>query len=113
MEQYILIVGIALCALGVLMKIGWLNFLIARYEWFQKAIRKKEFSVNKEKVANFYSILFIVIGVPLLISGIIGLIIPNDKKIAFWIIVTLIATGISGIIYLNASKRFLKPLETS
>ena len=40
--DYALIVGIVLCVLGVFMKLGWLNFLIARYEWFQKAIRKKD-----------------------------------------------------------------------
>ena len=113
MEEYLLIIGIVLCALGVLMKVGWLNFLIARYEWFQKAIRKKKFSVDKEGVAKFYSILFFVIGVPLLILGITGVIVPVDKKITFWIIIALLAIGIPGIIYLNASKRFLKPLETS
>lgn len=113
MEDYTLIVGIVLCVLGVLTKVGWLNFLIARYEWFQKAIRKNEFSVDKERVVNFYLILFFVIGVPFLILGIIGFIVPIDENITFWIIIALVAIGVLGIIYLNASKRFIKPLETS
>ena len=83
MDEYILIVGIVLCALGVLTKVGWLNFLISRYEWFQKVIRKKEFSLDKEGVTNFYIILFFVIGVHLLILGIIGFIVPLDKILPF------------------------------
>ena len=43
---YVLIIGIVLCVLGILMRVGWLNFLIDRYEGFQKAIRRKKFSVE-------------------------------------------------------------------
>ena len=114
MAVYTLIVGIVLCVLGILMKVGWLNFLISRYEGFQKAFRKKKFSVDKEGVSNFYSILFFVIGSPLLIVAIIGFIIPDSFKLMeFWIYVALVVIGISGILYLNLSNRFIKPLEDS
>jgi len=76
--------------LGILMKVGWLNFLISRYEGFQKAFRKKEFTVDKEGVSNFYSILFFVTGIPLLIGAIIGFIKPDlSKDIYIWIFVAV------------------------
>ncbi len=114
MEIYALIIGIVLCVLGILMKVGWLNFLIDRYEGFHKIIRKKKSVVDKERVSKFYSILFFVLGVPLLIGVIIGLIIPDSfKLISTWLYVVLIVIGISGILYLNLSNRFIKPLENS
>jgi len=114
MEIYALIIGIVLCVLGILMKLGWLKFLIDRYEGFHKAIRKNKFSVDKEGLSKFYSILFFVIGVPLLIVAIIGFIIPDSfKLISTWIYVVLIVIGISGILYLNISNRFIKPFENS
>ena len=114
MEIYALIIGIVLCLLGILMKIGWLKFLIDRYEGFQKAIRKNKFIVDKKGVSKFYSILFFILGVPLLIGAIIGFIIPDRfKLISTWIYIILIVIGISGILYLNLSNRFIKPLENS
>ena len=114
MAVYPLIVGIVLCALGILMKVGWLNFLISRYEGFQKFFRKKKFSVDKEGVKKFYSILFFVVGVPLLIVAIIGFIIPDSFKLMeTWIYVALIVIGISGMLYLNLGNRFIKPLVNS
>ena len=114
MENYALIIGIVLCVLGILMKVGWLNFLVDRYEGFQKALRKKKFNVDKEGVSKFYSLLFFVVGGSLLIVAIIGFIIPDSYKlISTWIFIALIAIGISGILYLNLSKRFIKPLENN
>jgi len=114
MEIYALIIGIVLCVLGILMKVGWLKLLIDRYEGFHKAIRKKKAIVDKERVSKFYSILFFVLGVPLLIGAIIGLIIPDSfKLISTWFYVVLIVIGISAILYLNLSNRFIKTLENS
>ena len=114
MENYALIIGIVLCVLGVLMRIGWLNFLIDRYEGFHKAIRKKQVSVDREGVSKFYTILFFVIGGPLLIVAIIGFISPESYNyISFWVFLTIVAIGITSIFYLNVSKRYLKPLRTS
>ncbi len=114
MEIYALTIGLVLCVLGILMKVGWLNFLIDRYEGFQKAIRRKKFSVDKEGVSKFYSILFFVLGVPLLIVAIFGFIIPDSfELISTWIFVVLIVIGISGILFLNLSNRFIKPLDNS
>jgi len=96
------------------MKVGWLNLLIDRYEGFQKAIRKNKLVVDKKGVSNFYSILFFLIGIPLLILAIIGFILPDTYKlISTWMYLVLIVIGISGILYLNLSKRFIKPLENS
>jgi len=114
MEIYALIIGIVLCVLGILMKVGWLNLLIDRYEGFQKAIRKNKLFVDKKGVSNFYSILFFLIGIPLLILAIIGFILPDTYElISTWMYLVLIVIGISGILYLNLSKRFIKPLENS
>jgi len=114
MEIYALIIGIVLCVLGILMIVGQLNFLIDRYEGFHKVIRKKKFSVDKEGLSKFYSILFFVLGVPLLIVAIIGFIIPDSfKLISTWIYVALLVIGIIGILYCNLSNRFIKPLENS
>jgi len=114
MEIYALIIGIVLCVLGILMKVGWLNLLIDRYEGFQKAIRKNKLFVDKKGVSNFYSSLFFLIGIPLLILAIIGFILPDTYElISTWMYLVLIVIGISGILYLNLSKRFIKPLENS
>ena len=111
---YILIVGIVLCVLGILMKVGWLNFLIDRYEGFQKAIRRKKFIVDREGVSRFYTGLFFVLGALILIVAIIGFVAPDSYElISIWIYVAIIALGITGLLYLNLSNRFLKPHETS
>ena len=114
MDNYPLIVGIVLCVFGILIKVGWLNFLIDRYEWFHKAIRKKKFSVDKEGLSKFYSILFFALGVPLLIVAIIGYIIPDIYKvISTWTYIAVLAIGITGILYINLSNRFIKPFKNS
>jgi len=115
MEVYTLIIGIVFCVLGVFMKLGWLNILISRYEWFHKAIRKKEITVNKKGVTNFYTILFFVLGVFLLILGIVGFTSPNLilDEISLWIWVGVIVIGVIAILYLNISRRFIIPLEKS
>ncbi|NVM16987.1 MAG: hypothetical protein HWN80_04675 [Candidatus Lokiarchaeota archaeon] len=111
---YVLIIGIVLCVLGILMRVGWLNFLIDRYEGFQKVIRRKKFSVDREGVSKFYTGLFFVLGASLLIVAIIGFItLDSYKLISIWIYLAIIAIGITGILYLNLSNRFIKPLETS
>jgi hypothetical protein len=111
---YLFIAGIVLFVLGVLMKVGWLNFLIDRYEGFQKAIRRKKFRVDREGVSKYYSILFFVLGGLLMIVAIFGFIFPDGyKSISIWIYLALLVIGISGILYLNISNRFIKPLENS
>jgi VIT1/CCC1 family predicted Fe2+/Mn2+ transporter len=111
---YVLITGIVLCVLGILMKVGWLNFLIDRYEGFQKAIRRKKFSVDREGVSRFYTGLFFVLGAFILIVAIIGFVAPDSYElISIWMFASIIAIGITGILYLNLSNRFRKPLETS
>jgi len=109
MVVYALIVGIVLCALGILMIFGQPSFLIARYETFQKAIRKKMVSVDKEGLSKFYSVMFIVTGVPLIIGAIIGLINPEIYELfSIWLYIALAVIGIIGIAYCNVGKRFIK-----
>lgn len=112
LEIYALIAAIVLFALGFLMILGWLNFLIYRYESFQRIFRKKDFSVDKEGLSKYYSILFFVTGTPLLIGAIIGLINPDMFSLfSIWLFVAVAAIGIVGIVYCNVSNRFIKTLE--
>lgn len=112
LEIYALIAAIVLFALGFLMILGWVNFLIYRYEAFQRIYRKKDFSVDKEGLAKYYSILFFVTGTPLLIGAIIGLINPDMFSLfSIWLFIAIAAIGIVGIVYCNVSNRFIKTLE--
>jgi MFS family permease len=115
MEEYViaLIVGIVLCGLGILMMFtNLLNFIIARFESFQKAIRKKEFNVDKEGLSKFYAILWIVLGVLLIIGAIIGFINHESyESFSMWIFVVIIAIGFIGILYCNISNRFIQYKE--
>ncbi len=114
LEIYMLVIGIVLCLLGILMRVGFLNFLIDRYEAFHRAIRKKKFSVDREELSRFYSILFFVLGIPLLIGAIIGFINPDVYEIfSTWLFVAIAVVGIIGILYCNVNNRFIKPLEAN
>lgn len=105
-----LIIGIVLCGLGILvMFTNLLNFFIARFEFFHKAIRKKEFSVDREGLSKFYAILWIVLGVPLIIGAIIGFINPESyKSFSMWLYIVILAIGFIGILYCNFSNRFIQ-----
>ena len=110
---YLLLIGVILCVLGILMRVGWLNFLIDRYEGFQKAIRRKKFLVDREGVSKYYSILFFSLGIYLVIVAIFGFLMPESLKlISIWMYVA-VAIGLTGILYLNVSNRFIKSPETS
>ena len=112
MEEYAitLILGIILCVIGILMVFtGLLNFLVARFEFFHKIIRKKKFSVDKEGLSKFYAILWIVLGVPLIFGAIIGFINPESyKSISMWLYMVILAIGFLGILYCNVSNRFIQ-----
>ena len=47
-EEFSLYVGIIFCALGILMRVEKLDFIIARYEVFHKAIRKKNSPLRRK-----------------------------------------------------------------
>ncbi|MHA1737624.1 MAG: hypothetical protein ACTSXA_03480 [Candidatus Heimdallarchaeota archaeon] len=113
LEIITLIVGIVLCLLGIFMLIVPRNFIVSRYEGFHKAIRRnKEISVEKERLAKFYAILYFVLAVPLLTLAIIGF---TNKEIFdliyIWLFVAVATLGLIGILYCNLSKRFIKLLE--
>lgn len=109
MVNYSLYVGLILCFLGILMRARKLDFLMARYEFFQMAIRKKNLSVDRERLSKFYSYFFIILGGILLIAAIIQFIIPEmSKGITFWIFIVVAAVGIIGILYCNLTNRYLK-----
>ncbi|MHA1953538.1 MAG: DUF3784 domain-containing protein [Candidatus Heimdallarchaeaceae archaeon] len=112
MEVYVLIAGIILFILGFLMIFGQPSFILARYETFQKIIRRKEISVDKEGLSKFYSILFFISGTPLLIGAIIGLIRTDmDIWIFIWLFIAVAIIGVIGILYCNISNKFIKTLE--
>ncbi|MGC9781264.1 MAG: hypothetical protein HZR80_18630 [Candidatus Heimdallarchaeota archaeon] len=91
-----------------------LKFMINRYEGFHKKIRKKEISVDKEGLAKFYSILFFVLAVPLLVVAIIGFIKPDLFELIYiWIFIAVAMLGVIGILYCNLSNQFIKPLENT
>jgi len=96
------------------MTFGQLRFIIDRYEVFHKAIRKKEFSVDRKGLSDFYSILFFILGTPLLIGAIIGLINSELDDTSFiWLFVAVAVVGVIGILYCNVSKRFIKEVEST
>jgi hypothetical protein len=106
--NYLLIAGIILLILGILMKLRKIDFLIDRFQWFHKLIRKDDIEVDRDRLATFYSYLYIVIAVFLLIGAIIVFINPeNVDTINLWTIIVTAIVGISGILYCNLSKRFL------
>ena len=110
-----MIAGLILFTLGILMKLRKIDFLIDRFQWFQKSIRKDGFEVAKDRLATFYSYLYLVIAVFLLIGAIIlliGAIIlfinpDNSDIINLWTVIVTAIVGISGILYCNLSKHFL------
>jgi len=113
MEIISLVTGIVLCLLGIFMIISQQNFIVNRYEGFHKAIRRnKKISIEKERLAKFYAILYFVLAVPLLVCAIIGFIKPDVFELIYiWLFVAVGALGLIGIFYCNLSKRFIQPLE--
>ena len=112
MEVYLLVAGIILLILGILMIFGQPRFILLRYESFHKFVRKKDVSVDEKRLSRFYSILFFVTGIPLLIGAIIGFINAEMfKEFSLWLVIAIAAVGVIGILYCNISKRFIVPLE--
>jgi hypothetical protein len=109
-EDYLIFigVGIILCILGILMRIGKLNFILSRYESFHKAIRKRNFTVDRDSLSKFYFFEFLILGGLLLIAGIIHAILPENNEFnSYWIYIVIISIGIIGMLYCNFSNRFL------
>lgn len=108
MVNYLLIAGIILLILGILMKLRKIDFLIDRFQWFQKLIRKDDIEVDRDRLAKFYAYLYIIVAVFLLTGAIIIFIVPdNVDTINLWTMLVTVIVGISGILYCNLSKRFL------
>lgn len=109
MEYISLLVGIVLSIMAILMRARKLNFLISRFRSFQKAIRRKQIAVDEKQVSIFYSTLFFVLAIVLFI-GTIGQFMNSDNSelISWWTWIVCIVIGISGMLYLNLNKRFIK-----
>jgi hypothetical protein len=108
MVNYALYIGIALCVLSILMRLGMLDFLLGRYEGFQKVFRKRSFNLDRKGLSNYYSILFLVVGALLLIGGVIILIGPNNVDIITNVTyIVVIVIGLFGMLYLNLTSKFL------
>jgi RsiW-degrading membrane proteinase PrsW (M82 family) len=89
-----------------------IDFLIARFQWFQNLIRKEDIEVNRDRVAKFYTYLYFVIAIFLLIGAIILFINPeNGDKINLWAVIVTLVVGMSGILYCNLSKNFIMSIE--
>lgn len=87
------------------------NFIVLRYEGFQKLIRKKEIEVKYKKLNIFFAILYFVIAIPLLTMAIIGFVIIIPNKTYFWIYIPVAGFGLIGILYANISNQFIQSLE--
>ncbi|MHA1929395.1 MAG: hypothetical protein ACTSV2_12540 [Candidatus Thorarchaeota archaeon] len=108
MDYYFLIIGLILIILAMSMRFRKVDFLIDRFSFFQKVIRKGNFEVDREALSKYYSVLFSVPGVILLIGTVLLYIYPSiydTLSPILWI--TLISIAILGILYANVSKRFL------
>ncbi len=108
MINYLLITGTILFIFGILMKLRKIDFILDRFQGFHEIIRKKEIEVKRDRLATFYSYLYIVIAIILLIGAIITYINPEIvNKINLWTAIAAAIVGIGGILYCNLSKRFL------
>lgn len=99
--EYVLIM-IILWVMAILMWIRKFDILIFRYEGFQKVIRKRSFTVNKEGVAKYYSIVFGIAGfVPLFYM------LSSEVDFLIWVVYGLFIALIGSIVYLNITNRYL------
>jgi uncharacterized membrane protein YoaK (UPF0700 family) len=98
--------------MGVMMIFGQPRFILRRYESFHRFFRKQDISVDEKKLSKFYSILYFVTSIPLLVGAIIGFI-NNEmfKEFSLWLVIAVVVIGVAGIIYCNISKRFLKTID--
>ncbi|MHA2097964.1 MAG: hypothetical protein ACW99A_04700 [Candidatus Kariarchaeaceae archaeon] len=101
--EYLFLVAIILWTMAFLMKAGILRILILRYEWFQKRIRKKPFTVDEDGLSNYYFYLFILSGLLVLIYQVVS---KNDQLETLGTILFIIVI-ISNVIYLISTKRYL------
>ncbi len=107
--NWLLIVGIIFFILGILMGVKRLDFLLDRYEFFAKLIRKRELSVDRVGLRQFYMILFFVLGGIILIGGIVYSIAPDLNSDRFpWIYSVLLVVGLPSFGYLIFTKRFIQ-----
>jgi len=108
MDYYFLIIGIILIILAIFMRFRKIDWLIDRFSFFQKIIRKGNFEVDREALSRYYSVLFSVPGVILLIGTVLLYIYPSyNDTISPLMWITLISIAIVGIFYANVSKKFL------
>ena len=108
---YTLIAGIILCLLGLMMLVWTKNFIVLRYEGFQKLVRKQEFEIKYKKLNVFIAILYFIIAIPILIVGIIGFVTELDTMIFVWTFFASGALGIIGSLFVNISRQFIRPLD--
>jgi hypothetical protein len=112
MVNYLLITGIVLLILGILMKLRKIDFLLDRFQFFHKNIRKEDIEVRRDRLATLYSYLYIMIATLLVIGGIIVFVdSANSDKINLWTAIVAIILGIGGILYCNLSKSIINPKE--
>jgi hypothetical protein len=113
MEFISLLIGIILVILGFLFRVGVLNIIVKRFEWFQKnVIRRRDLIADEKAVSTFYSILCIVGASILLIGTGLQFIIPdNSTLISLWTWIICAVFGIIGILYLNINKCFIKEVS--
>ena len=96
------------------MILRFLDILLIRYEIFQKFIRRKELSVNKDGLSKYYSAIFFVLGTPLIVGAIIGLINTETSDLVYiWLFLSVAALGIIGILYCNLTSRFIEYTENT
>lgn len=99
--EYVLTMLI-LWVMAILMWIRKFDILIYRYEGFQKVIRKRSFTVNKEGVAKYYSIVFVIAGfVPIFYM------LSSDTDYLIWVAYGLFVALFGSIVYLNITNRYL------
>ena len=111
LEVYTLIAGIVLCVLCFMMIVWTKNFIIMRYEWFHKLIRKKEIKAKYKELSIYFAILYFITAIPLVTIAILGFVIIIPDKTYFWIYIADAGFGLIAILYANISKQFIQPLE--
>ncbi len=112
-ELISLMIGIILFMLGIMYLLWTKNFIVLRYEAFQRLIRRNKELKAKYKKYNIYQAITSFIGViPLVITAIIGFATSEIAEMTFiWVYLGVAGYAIIVNLYVTISKQFIQTIE--
>lgn len=106
MELVLFIGPLLLSILGIVLRSGKANFLIAGYNTLPKKEKEK---YNEKELSKFVSNLMFVLSGLLCINGIVTMLKPNNYALIYSLgILLFIVVAIAAVIYMNTGNRFKK-----